>query len=200
MNHRVEYHYSRVVPVRIAIDRNNNLSECPIEFEVLQEFDSGGVAGHVEKIVLGKVTLNLAEYVEESEAIVRELRPGTAEGPQSRGHARHRSSLSAHTGGTSRSSLDRDEALAAMDAEEGVVRRYLMQESKVNSTLKIGILMVQIEGERNYIAPALKTAPVFGGIAGIMAGEQVEQDDAGRTFFPISQLKQDTRPPLTHPT
>ena len=47
------------------------------------------------------------------------------------------------------------------EAEEGIVRRYLMQDSKINSTLKIGILMVQIDGERNYIAPALKTAPMF---------------------------------------
>jgi hypothetical protein len=88
-----------------------------------------------EKITLGHVTLNLAEYVDESDM-----------GP---------------------------------DAEEGVTRRYLMQESKINSTLKIGIMMKQIDGERNFSAPALKTAPVFGGIAGIMAGEQTEQDDVG---------------------
>ncbi|CAI4210820.1 unnamed protein product [Parascedosporium putredinis] len=64
--------------------------------------------------------------------------------------------------------------------EEGIARRYLMQDSKINSTLKIGILMVQIDGERNYIAPPLKTAPVFGGIAGIMAGDQTEQDEPGQ--------------------
>jgi hypothetical protein len=100
-----------------------------INFEVLQDYSSGGRG---EKITLGYVTLNLAEYVEESE-----------------------------------------------DGEEGVTRRYLMQESKINSTLKIGIAMKQIDGERNYVAPPLKTAPVFGGIAGIMAGEQGETDDAG---------------------
>lgn len=66
------------------------------------------------------------------------------------------------------------------EGEEGVVRRYLMQESKINSTLKIGISMKQVDGERNFVAPALKTAAVFGGIAGIMAGEaQAEQDDLG---------------------
>lgn len=84
---------------------------------------------------MGYVTLNLAEYVEESEI-----------GP---------------------------------DGEEGVTRRYLMQESKINSTLKIGIMMKQVDGERNFTAPPLKTAPVFGGIAGIMAGDQAEQDDVG---------------------
>ncbi len=55
--------------------------------------------------------------------------------------------------------------------------------------------MKQIEGDRNFAAsvflishagsmtdivrPPLKTAPVFGGIAGIVAGEQVEPDDGG---------------------
>lgn len=34
--------------------------------------------------------------------------------------------------------------------------------------------MKHIEGDRNYIAPPLKTAPVFGGIAGIMAQEAPE--------------------------
>jgi len=85
------------------------------------------------------VSLNLAEYVEESEL-----------GP---------------------------------DGEEGVTRRYLMQESKINSTLKIGVSMKQIDGERNFVAPPLKTAPVFGGIAGIMSGDQVEQDDLGREYL-----------------
>jgi hypothetical protein len=99
----------------------------------VQDYSSGGRG---EKITLGHVALNLAEYVDESDM-----------GP---------------------------------DAEEGVTRRYLMQESKINSTLKIGIMMKQIDGERNFSAPPLKTAPVFGGIAGIMTGEQTEQDDVGR--------------------
>jgi hypothetical protein len=101
---------------------------------------SGGIKG--EKITLGFVTLNLAEYVEESESA---------------------------------------------DGEEGVVRRYLMQESKINSTLKIGISMKQIDGERNFVAPPLKTAPVFGGIAGIMGGGEAEQDELGSriSFLPI---------------
>lgn len=98
---------------------------------MLQEYSSG--VGRSEKITLGSLNLNLAEYVE-----------------------------------------------VVQDGEEGIVRRYLMQDSKINSTLKIGISMRQIEGERNFIAPALKTAPVFGGIAGIMGQEQGDGEDLGR--------------------
>jgi hypothetical protein len=129
----------RTIPVRLTIDKSNHLQECFIHFEIVQDYSSG-VRG--EKITLGYVTLNLAEYVEESENV---------------------------------------------DVEEGVVRRYLMQESKINSTLKVGITMKQIDGERNFIAPPLKTAPVFGGIAGIMAGEQAEQDELG-SEFPSNQI------------
>lgn len=46
-----------------------------------------------------------------------------------------------------------------------------MQESKINSTLKIGVKMRQLEGETNFTAPALKTAMVFGGIAGVLSTE-----------------------------
>ncbi|KAL2069003.1 hypothetical protein VTL71DRAFT_15341 [Oculimacula yallundae] len=131
--HKVSWDYSKTIPVRLTIDKNNNLQECTIDFEVVQDYNSAGMRG--EKITLGSVSLNLAEYVEESEM--------------------------------------------GADGEEAVVRRYLMQESKINSTLKIGISMKQVDGERNFVAPPLKTAPVFGGIAGIMAGEQAEQDDVG---------------------
>jgi hypothetical protein len=51
----------------------------------------------------------------------------------------------------------------------GVTRRYLMQDSKINSTLKLSIYMKHIEGTRDYYAPPLRTAPVFGGIAGIIS-------------------------------
>ncbi|CAM1502145.1 Fc.00g041290.m01.CDS01 [Cosmosporella sp. VM-42] len=156
-NHRVDYSFCVLAPsIRIAIDRNNNLVECPIEFEVVQEF------AVTEKITLGHVRLNLSEYVEESEAFVKEvsspgrMRSGSVVSPPSTGRSRRDSDV----------------------VEDGIVRRYLMQDSKVNSTLKIGILMVQVDGERSFIAPPLKTAPVFGGIAGIMAGESVE-DEAG---------------------
>ena len=82
------------------------------------------------------------------------------------------------------------------NGEEAVTRRYLMQESKINSTLKVNekrrllilagvgllsrqicLFMKQVEGDRNFTAPVLKTAPVFGGIAGIMTSEQGDADD-----------------------
>ena len=37
--------------------------------------------------------------------------------------------------------------------------------------------MKQVEGDRNFTAPTFKTAPVFGGIAGIMTSEQGDTDD-----------------------
>lgn len=121
------------------------LQESEIHFEVLQEYSPGTRA---ERIVLGNVKLNLAEFVDGSD-----------------------------------------------DGEEAVTRRYLMQESKINSTLKvrdqsllytwrarlielqIGVYMKQTEGDKTFIAPPLKTAPVFGGIAGIMTAEQGEGDE-----------------------
>ncbi|KAJ9155308.1 N-terminal C2 in EEIG1 and EHBP1 proteins-domain-containing protein [Pleurostoma richardsiae] len=204
-NHRVEYHYSRIIPVRIGIDRSDRLVECPIEFEVLQEFSSG--SSRDEKITLGRVALNLSEYVEESEAILREgsIGPGRRSSiggvsdVASKGHSRKRSSASglglsltrtksAEASGVglspTSSHAPTDDRLVDVEVEDGVVRRYLMQDSKINSTLKIGILMIQVDGERNFVAPPLKTAPVFGGIAGIVAGdqqqvvaEQLGQDD-----------------------
>lgn len=57
------------------------------------------------------------------------------------------------------------------DDDTGIVRRYLMQDSKINSTLKIGIKMRQIEGDTTFTAPPLKTAMVFGGIAGVLSTE-----------------------------
>ncbi|KAK7729845.1 hypothetical protein SLS53_009143 [Cytospora paraplurivora] len=217
VNHRVEYGYGKIISVRIAIDKNNNLSECPIEFEVVQEFAThGAAAGREEKITLGKVTLNLSEYVEESEAVIRSTGfrtrsrvpsssaaagTGHAGGTSSsQGHTRQRSSLSAHAPTITSETLDPTNSHASSKSdnnennnssssrapsinepaaqhqpeqhvEEGVIRRYLMQDSKINSTLKIGILMVQVDGERNFSAPALKTAPVFGGIAGMVGSD-----------------------------
>lgn len=34
--------------------------------------------------------------------------------------------------------------------DEVITRRYLMQDSKVNSTLKVAIIMRHVEGDRNY--------------------------------------------------
>jgi hypothetical protein len=189
INHRVVYNYSKVVPLRISIDRNNHLSECPIEFEVAQEFP-GTTGVKDEKIILGVVRLNLSEYVEESENFPRRSLgsrsgKGSVDKKEIPGH-RRLSSVSSRDQRTSggqgspTSNESFETSIPEEDAaEEGITRRYLMQESKINSTLKLGILMVQVDGDRNYVAPPLKTAPMFGGIAGIMAGETVEPvDDA----------------------
>ncbi|KAF2455836.1 N-terminal C2 in EEIG1 and EHBP1 proteins-domain-containing protein [Lineolata rhizophorae] len=153
-DHKVVYDYCRSLSVRLTIEgKTRNLLEQFIHFEVVQEYSSGGRGP--ERIALGHVKLNLAEYVEASELEVQG-RSGLAVG-------------GAVNAGTN------DEGEEA----EGVVRRYLMQDSKINSTLKVGIFMRQVDGDREYITPPLRTAPVFGGIAGIMAGEQGDTEDVG---------------------
>ena len=129
------YDYDKTTPVRLVVGKDQMLQETWIHFDVIQEYQS---AGRSERIALGSVKLNLAEYVEAS-------RNGQGQG------------------------------------ESGMVsRRYLMQDSKINSTLKIEIAMKHIEGDKNYKAPPLRTAPVFGGIAGIMSQEAAEvSEDVG---------------------
>ncbi len=190
LNHRVEYGFSKIIPVRIGIDRNSSLVECPIEFEVVQEFSAAGAAGAVgrdEKITLGTIRLNLSEFVEESEGILRHgdtanaLKEALTLTPQKSDHHRKRSSLSnvvpSLAESSPRSSQDADRP--PTDVQDGVVRRYLMQDSKINSTLRISILLVQVDGERNYVAPPPKSTPVFGGIAGFVAGDAFEPVDPG---------------------
>jgi hypothetical protein len=116
------------------MDKRNVLQECSINFEVIQDYNSGSRG---EKITLGHISLNLAEYVEISDS----------------------------------------------EDEDGITRRYLMQESKINSTLKIGISMRQLDGERDFIAPPLKTAPVFEGITGIMDFDQTEDDLGSKSLL-----------------
>lgn len=66
----------------------------------------------------------------------------------------------------------------ALEDQDGMItRRYLMQDSKVNATLKVGISMKQIDGDTNYIAPPLKSAMTVGGIAGIIAAEAGGETD-----------------------
>ncbi|KAF1919147.1 N-terminal C2 in EEIG1 and EHBP1 proteins-domain-containing protein [Ampelomyces quisqualis] len=133
-DHKVLYNYDTTLPVRLTVDKTGMLQESSLELEVVQEYTG---AGRGERITLGYVKLNLAEYVEQSD-----LAPADGDDP-------------------------------------GVTRRYLMKESKINSTLKLGIYMRQIEGDKNFVAPALRTAQVFSGIAGIMAGEQAELEEHG---------------------
>lgn len=125
------WNYEKVITVRLVIDKTSMLQDFMINFEVLQDYST---AARDEKITLGHVSLNLAEYTD----------------------------------------------FQSEDGENGVARRYLMQESKINSTLKIGISMRQLDGERDYRSPPLKVAPAFGCIAGIMDFEQAERDDIRR--------------------
>lgn len=126
-DHRVQYNYEKATTVRLIVAKSGQLQECTIDFEVQQEYSAGGRG---ERITLGHIHLNLAEYVNASE-------------PASPGKE--------------------------VEEGQGITRRYLMQDSKINSTLKIGIRMQHLEGTRDYYAPALRTAPVFGGIAGIIS-------------------------------
>ncbi|RDA87379.1 hypothetical protein CP532_6985 [Ophiocordyceps camponoti-leonardi (nom. inval.)] len=160
-NHQVDYGFARLVPsVRISIDKNNHLAECPIEFEIVQEFSVA------EKITLGHVRLNLSEYVGESEVLAKDTTPV----PPSR-------QQSVSSASTNQSSIAPTPSLPeAGHVEDGVIRRYLMFDSKINSTLKLGILMVQVDGERNFVAPVLRSAPVFGSLAGFQDPIQAEDD------------------------
>lgn len=83
----MSWEYEKTLPVRLTVDRNGMLQESEIHFEIMQEYSSGARG---ERIVLGNIKINLAEYVDGSD-----------------------------------------------DLEDGVCRRYLMQESKINSTLKV---------------------------------------------------------------
>ncbi len=160
--HKVVWDYCTMVPVRFSLDKTLMLQEVLVHFEILQEYSSG-VGSRGEKIKLGHLVLNLAEYVDVHEDDEED-------------------------------GLNLPKEVENGDRVDwgGVTRRYLMQESKINSTLKVGIHMKQVDGEKNYIAPPLRTAPVFGGIAGIIGGEgQVEHDDLGRMSF-FSNLHQIT--------
>ena len=135
-DHRVEYNYEKRTQIRLGIGKDGQLQECSVNFEVLQEYSAGGRG---ERIKLGELKVNLAEYVEASENPATPSSPGGGANPNGEGNT-----------------------------EEGVVRRYLMQDSKINSTLKLSVLMLHTSGPRDYYAPPLRTAPVFGGIAGII--------------------------------
>jgi hypothetical protein len=125
----------------MTIDKAGVLQDTIMDFRVIHE------VSHTEKILLGTLKLNLAEYVDASEQGVD---------------------------------------------DEGVVRRYLMQESKINSTIKIGIYLRQIDGDRGFTAPPLRVAPVFSGIAGLVVGE-VEDNDGTNTTGAAPALSSKTQ-------
>lgn len=91
--------------MRLVIGKDQMLQELWIHLEIIQEYSSGGKG---ERITLGNIKLNLAEYVDTND----------------HGH----------------------------DSDEGVTRRYLMQDSKINSTLKVSLHLKHLEGDRSYYA------------------------------------------------
>ncbi|THV84132.1 hypothetical protein D6D02_03966 [Aureobasidium pullulans] len=138
-DHKVVFDYEKQTPVRLVIGKDQMLQELWIHLEIIQEYSSGGKG---ERITLGNIKLNLAEYVDTND----------------HGH----------------------------DSDEGVTRRYLMQDSKINSTLKVSLHLKHLEGDRSYYAPPLRTAPVFGGIAGIMSQEVAEATEEGSNMPSLS--------------
>ena len=48
-------------------------------------------------------------------------------------------------------------------------RRYLLQESKMNSTIKVTIAVTHVEGMKDYTTPPLKKAQMFHGITNLLA-------------------------------
>ncbi|CAG8545359.1 945_t:CDS:2 [Funneliformis caledonium] len=58
-----------------------------------------------------------------------------------------------------------------------VTQRYLLQDSKINSTLKLTINMKQTSGKVGFKVPSIKKPQIFGGIAGIITERTERQDD-----------------------
>ena len=159
-DHKAIWEYRRELPVRLTIDKAHNLESCEIYFEILQEYYEGGKG----RVHLGNVKLNLAEYVDADFA----------------------NSTSSSHGGADRNNDRELEAEPDQQQQSGITRRYLMQDSKINSTLRVTIHMHQTEGDTNYIVPPLKSAAVFAGIAGIISTEAA---DGGRDDMPILNTK-----------
>ncbi|KAG8534024.1 uncharacterized protein KY384_000866 [Bacidia gigantensis] len=151
-DHKVTWDYTKTIGVRLTLDKHGSLQDSEIHFEVLQEYSP---SGRGEKIVLGNVRLNLAEYcLPEGEYGGQDFNEqGQGEGAGAGGEEATRPGA-------------------------GVVRRYLMRESKINSTLKIGIHMHQTEGLTTFIPPPLKSGGAFTGIAGIIAGSTNPSHDS----------------------
>ncbi|KAI9894896.1 MAG: hypothetical protein M1814_000116 [Vezdaea aestivalis] len=152
-DHKVVWDYQKTLTVRLTTDKGNMLEKTEINFEVIQEYNYG--VSRNERIELGKLSLNLAEYVDQEPA--RALNNAGSKGGD-------------------------------VTEELGVTRRYLMQNSKINSTLKISIIMTQTEGDHSFIAPPLRTAPVFSGIAGVLTHETHDNssDEANSTVPPLA--------------
>ncbi|MCJ1468401.1 hypothetical protein MMC07_007029 [Pseudocyphellaria aurata] len=66
------------------------------------------------------------------------------------------------------------------DGEDGVTRRYLMQERRDQFHDESTPVLEHLQANVDRNRPPLKNAPVFGGIAGIMTAEPGEVDDLGQ--------------------
>jgi len=119
--HRVTWHYTKELNIKMTVDKTGMLAPIFLDLEIVQEYSGR------ERIVLGSLELNLAEYV-----------------------GRERES-----------------------------RRYLMQASKINSTLQIATELKQMSGETNFKVPELKPPQVFSGLAGVMMSESIVPADSG---------------------
>lgn len=104
-DHKVVYDYEKTIELRLVIGKDSVLQESHLQFDIQQEYQT---SGRSERITLGTIKLNIAEYV--------------------------------------------DAGVSDQSASGSITRRYLMQESKINSTLKIEISMKHLEGDRNYVA------------------------------------------------
>jgi hypothetical protein len=150
----------------MLVDKRNMLQDATLELEVWHEMPMPGTHGHVhqhsgvphvhvsgkekeEKARVGIVRMNLAEYVRECRDIRERLE---REAPA-------------------------EDAATKAEAVKGVTRRYLLQDSKVNCTLKVMIDLKQTEGDDKYDAPALRMDPGFSGITGLMRDANDEADE-----------------------
>ncbi|KAK6356985.1 hypothetical protein TWF718_001318 [Orbilia javanica] len=111
--HRVTWRYTKELVIKMTVDRNGMLSPVYLDLEIIQEYSGR------ERIILGTLELNLAEYV----------------------------------------------------GRERENRRYLMQASKINSTVQISTELKQISGDTSFKVPELRPAQVFSGIAGVVMSE-----------------------------
>ncbi|KAK6331084.1 hypothetical protein TWF696_003161 [Orbilia brochopaga] len=126
--HRVSWGYIKELVVKMTVDRAGMLSPVYLDLEIIQEYSGR------ERIVLGTLELNLAEYV----------------------------------------------------GRERENRRYLMQASKINSTVQIATELKQISGDTSFKVPDLRPAQVFSGIAGIAMGEQLISDTTEAASTPAT--------------
>ncbi|KAK9470657.1 N-terminal C2 in EEIG1 and EHBP1 proteins-domain-containing protein [Dipodascopsis tothii] len=70
--------------------------------------------------------------------------------------------------------------------EKPTARRYLLQNSKINSTLKVTLALTQLSGESTFVAPPLSSGQVFGGITGVI--EQKDKDDPSAAQSAVNMM------------